>query len=699
MNRLRVTALATTLAAGLLPGVIASATAAPSSNPALASATGAAPVTAFTVNQEHARPVVYDATNTSSITASNSWGDDVAVRADLPDGSSMTVAVMPPQGQRFTAGTYALGNGIDTTHAAAAVDGVGYTCSTLGGTLVVHSVTRSPTGALTSLAADFDQTCDYQIGHQSGQLRWNTSMAYAGFRGAGAEFAAQPIGEPAMAQTLTFTAAGSSPLTARATRVVAHDTPSTRSFAVTSDACSGRTLLPGDSCAVSVTMTPQVFGVVEASVELSTSEGVVSYLPLYGVGKASSKGSFHTVPSTRVLDTRSGTGGRLGALGAGQTVSLRMGGVAGTPTADVAGVVINLTVTQPTAAGYVTVYPADRPRPTVSSLNFRAGQTRANLVTVPVSPNGTIKLTNAFGSAHLVADLVGYYSASSALEPSVGAGSQYQVLAPTRVVDTRNTVPLGPRQVLEVKVDLFHPERNAPVTALAVNVTAVSPSQAGYLTVWDGTGRTPGTSTLNFAAHENVPNLAVVGVSKDSDGVPTFAIANSSLPDTHVLVDLVGLYEDSGGTGLRFRSVAPQRIVDTRTGLGGVSPSMPSNATRSFTAPSSAVTEDTRAVVGNLTAAKPTATTYLTVWPYASPIPSTSSLNATAGTIVANALLAQLGSGNRFSIYNKAGTTPTLVDVMGTMEAYPPRSAGSTADSQQLMTQDWTPWQVTTRRR
>ncbi|MDU0314736.1 hypothetical protein RKE38_13640 [Phycicoccus sp. M110.8] len=656
-------------------------------------------VTAFTVNQEHARPVVYDASSTDSITASNTWGDDVAVRAVLSDGSSMSVSVMPPMGQRFAPGTYALGNGIDTTHAAAAVDGVGYTCSTVRGTLTVISVERSSTGSLTGLAADFDQTCDYQIGHQSGQVRWNSTVAYAGFRAAGAEFAPQPILERGGARTLTLTAAGSTSLSAQATRVVAHADSATGSFAIASDACSGRTLQPGDSCSVSVTMTPLVFGAVEASVELTTSEGVMTYLPLYGTGTASSKGTFHSVPSTRVLDTRSGTGGWLGAVGAGQTVSLRVGGVAGTPTADVAGVVLNLTVTQPTTTGYVTVYPADRPRPTVSSLNFHTGQTRANLVTVPVSPNGTIKLTNALGYAHLIADLVGYYSATSNLETTVGAGSQYQVLSPTRVVDTRDGQPLQPGQVLEVKVDFFHPERNAPVTGVAVNITAVSPTRPGYLTVWDGVGRIPGTSSLNFTAGENVPNLAVVAVAKGSDGVPTFAIANSSAPDTNVLVDLVGLYEDSGGTGLRFRSVTPQRIVDTRTGLAGVRPSIPANATRTFGAPASTVTDDTRALVGNLTAVKPSSSTFLTVWPGTGNRPATSSLNAPAGAIVANALMAQVGSANGFSIYNKAGTTPTLVDVMGTMESYPPRSAGATADSQQLVTQDWTPWQVTTARR
>src|SRR6185295_3500564 len=57
----------------------------------------------------------------------------------------------------------------------------------------------------------------------------------------------------------------------------------------------------------------------------------------------------------RLLDTRDGTGGHLGVLGAGQMLDLQVagrGGVSGSPEA----VAINLTVTAPTAASYLTVW-------------------------------------------------------------------------------------------------------------------------------------------------------------------------------------------------------------------------------------------------------------------------------------------------------------------------------------------------------
>ena len=50
---------------------------------------------------------------------------------------------------------------------------------------------------------------------------------------------------------------------------------------------------------------------------------------------------------------------------------------------------MNVTVTDPTWDGYVTVYPGDvADRPTASNLNFVAGQTVPNLVTVKVPASG-----------------------------------------------------------------------------------------------------------------------------------------------------------------------------------------------------------------------------------------------------------------------------------------------------------------------
>ncbi len=76
-------------------------------------------------------------------------------------------------------------------------------------------------------------------------------------------------------------------------------------------------------------------------------------------------------------------------------------------------VVLNVTVTQPTSQGHLTVYAADlaQPPPT-STLNFVAGATLANNAIVELSNDGKINLRPfvvASGSVHLIVDVVGFF--------------------------------------------------------------------------------------------------------------------------------------------------------------------------------------------------------------------------------------------------------------------------------------------------
>ncbi len=72
-------------------------------------------------------------------------------------------------------------------------------------------------------------------------------------------------------------------------------------------------------------------------------------------------------------------------------------------------VVLNVTVTNPTSAGYLTVWPDGNSRPLASDLNFERGQTRANLVVVKVGADGKVDLFNLAGSTDVVIDIVGWF--------------------------------------------------------------------------------------------------------------------------------------------------------------------------------------------------------------------------------------------------------------------------------------------------
>jgi hypothetical protein len=112
------------------------------------------------------------------------------------------------------------------------------------------------------------------------------------------------------------------------------------------------------------------------------------------------------VPSQRLFDSRQATNG--GAkLAAGQKQNLLVVGAFVPPNAR--SVVLNVTIAEPNASGFATVYPGGAPQPNTSNLNYRAGQTIPNAVIVGLGPTGTVTVFTS-SSAHLLVDVVGYFA-------------------------------------------------------------------------------------------------------------------------------------------------------------------------------------------------------------------------------------------------------------------------------------------------
>src|SRR5207249_9813144 len=102
----------------------------------------------------------------------------------------------------------------------------------------------------------------------------------------------------------------------------------------------------------------------------------------------------------------------------------------------VTAAVINVTATEPTAPSHLTIYPSAAAVPNVANLNFVAGQTVPNLVTVKVGLDGYGKVRDFAGETHVVFDIQGWYGAP-------GGGSLYTPIPPQRILDTR-PAPFGP---------------------------------------------------------------------------------------------------------------------------------------------------------------------------------------------------------------------------------------------------------------
>ncbi|HEY0521560.1 MAG TPA: hypothetical protein VGC84_18870 [Ilumatobacteraceae bacterium] len=362
----------------------------------------------------------------------------------------------------------------------------------------------------------------------------------------------------------------------------------------------------------------------------------------------------------RVLDTRTGEGGNNAPLTTGAQTEVKVTDVGGVPPTGATAVVLNVTVADPSASGYVTAWPSGEAQPVVSNLNYVAGQTVPNLVTVKVGANGRVNMYNSLGNTNVISDVVGYYTAST---PT--CTGRFTAVTPSRVLDTRKGTgrqgavgPVGPGQSINVSVTGLAGVPAVGVTGVALNVTADSPTAEGYLTVWPTGEGQPGASSHNFVPGLTVANLVLAKVGAGGQ-VSIFNSAGS----TQVIADVVGYFSAGGG---RFVPVSPQRIVDSRFGIGGVPPGL--NAGQSVNidvAGIGPVPANATAAIVNVTSTDATAPSFITVWPAGSPMPTASTLNPRPGVAIPNLAYLKLGVGGQLSVYNDSGFTHFIVDVFG----------------------------------
>ena len=145
---------------------------------------------------------------------------------------------------------------------------------------------------------------------------------------------------------------------------------------------------------------------------LGSSDVIVDVNGYFTDGSAAGSWFVPLTPA-RIVDTRNGTGAPKAPLGAGRTMAVQVAGNGGVPAIAFVispkAVVLNVTVTNPTAASDLIVWPDGASQPLASDLNFVAGQTVPNLVVVQLSASGQIDIFNAFGSANVIVDVVGWF--------------------------------------------------------------------------------------------------------------------------------------------------------------------------------------------------------------------------------------------------------------------------------------------------
>jgi hypothetical protein len=120
--------------------------------------------------------------------------------------------------------------------------------------------------------------------------------------------------------------------------------------------------------------------------------------------------SLFTVTPCRVFDSRVlGLGGP-SPLAAGSRNAVAIAGHCGIPS-EAQAISLNVTVTEPTRQGHLRVFRSGAAVPSVSAINYSAGQTRANNAVTELSISGALDVYvgQVAGSVHAIIDVNGYF--------------------------------------------------------------------------------------------------------------------------------------------------------------------------------------------------------------------------------------------------------------------------------------------------
>jgi hypothetical protein len=361
----------------------------------------------------------------------------------------------------------------------------------------------------------------------------------------------------------------------------------------------------------------------------------------------------------------------VGPIAAGATANLVVTGRAGVPATGVGAVVLNVAATNATAPSFLRAWPTGQPRPTTANLHFTPGQTTSNAIIVKVGEGGQVSFSNITGAVDLVVDVQGWFPASGS----------FTGVTPARLMDTRpgyttvdgasaGTGPMAPSSVTNLTVTGRGGVPTTGVGSVVVNITVANPSASSFMTAWPAGAQRPNTANLNYVPGEVMQNMAIVKIGANGQ-ISLYNFAGS----TDAIVDVLGWFPDAKA----FAGLTPARLMDTRPGgtttdgqLAGAG-AIGSNSVKNLAVlgrggvPSTGV----GAVALSVTVTNPTLASFLTVWASGTPRPTAANLNFPPARTIQNMVIARVGDGGQVSLYNLAGTTDVVVDVLGWFPADP----------------------------
>ena len=405
-------------------------------------------------------------------------------------------------------------------------------------------------------------------------------------------------------------------------------------------------------------------------------------------GPGLTAGTFHPTSPTRVLDTRRWLG-IVGPVRSGDgrhpsldpitrrdeaaNHELRVTGRYGVPASGVSAVLLNVTAVNAGAPGpgFMSLVPKP-PRvgdifndqgsygafPATSNLNIDNNDPVPNLVLARVGAGGKVRISNFLGPTHVIADIAGWFGTGGA--HTDGAG--FAGVVPQRLMDSRNGVggPASKFAAGEIRSLQVAGVAGIPSNAesVVVNITSTGADRIGFVTAFPDGQSVPDASNVNIVPGGVRANTAVVKVG--TGGRIKLSMAEAS---ADVLVDVLGSFGPYGG---KVTAITPERIVDSRGGIGTAAGPWGEGEVRDVAvAGRGSVPPGATAVIANLTATNTTAWGFLSAWPAGAPQPSSSNLNFLGGQTVPNLVMLKLGARGQLSISNGPGSANVILDVMG----------------------------------
>jgi hypothetical protein len=240
-----------------------------------------------------------------------------------------------------------------------------------------------------------------------------------------------------------------------------------------------------------------------------------------------------------------------------------------------------------------------------------------------------------------------------------GAALQFVPIAPCRVVDSRTAggtiAALGTRDVSVVGTCGIP----AGAAAFALNVTVVPKGPLGFLTIWPKGKPRPVVSTLNSLDGRIKANAAVVPAG-DNGAVSVYVTDQAD-----VVVDVNGYFAPPSATTLAYFPITACRLVDTRR-FARPGPGLPAQTSVRIQVQGDicGIPASARAYGLNATVIPNGTLGFLTLRPAGTPLPTVSTLNATTGTLVANAAIVQGSNDGAIEAY-ATDNTEMVLDVTG----------------------------------